>query len=212
MYKLHLKSTAFFYWLWMVLFSLPLSAQPAPTQYTTTRVALFTDEALSQDVGYLEAASPVRVLQKTAKASQIELTIWRKTKGFGRIGYDQFAKHITNAVLTKAFMQSKPKFEVLTSREDPLTGLVWQQARFHFWIANSELTPDLSDFWAQTESLYKEQCSVCHKQRDPKMHDANEWVAVFNGMVGFTDLEEDESKPILRYLQLHAADAGQKEE
>lgn len=200
----------YFFGLCLALCGLILPAQASQTVYSPTRVALFSDEALTQNVGYVEAASPIQVLQQTPNAAQIELTIWRKTKGFGRIGYDQFAKHITNAVLTKAFMQSEPKFEVLASREDPLTGLVWQQARFQFWVANTAWLTDLNPFWGETESRYKEQCSVCHKQRDPKMHDANEWVAVFNGMVGFTDLEEDESKPILRYLQLHAADATQK--
>lgn len=200
----------YFFGLWLALCGLILPAHASQTVYSPTRVALFSDEALTQNVGYVEAASPIRVLQQTPNATQIELTIWRKTKGFGRIGYDQFAKHITNAVLTKAFMQSEPKFEVLASREDPLTGLVWQQARFQFWVANTAWLTDLNSFWGETENRYKEQCSVCHKQRDPKMHDANEWVAVFNGMVGFTDLEEDESKPILRYLQLHAADATQK--
>lgn len=200
----------YFFGLWLALCSLILPAHASQTVYSPTRVALFSDEALTQNVGYVEAASPIHVLQQTPNATQIELTIWRKTKGFGRIGYDQFAKHITNAVLTKAFMQSEPKFEVLASREDPLTGLIWQQARFQFWVANTAWLTDLNSFWGETESRYKEQCSVCHKQRDPKMHDANEWVAVFNGMVGFTDLEEDESKPILRYLQLHAADAAQK--
>ena len=40
------------------------------------------------------------------------------------------------------------------------------------------------------------------------MHDANEWVAVFNGMVGFTDMDKPQQKQVLRYLQLHAADAS----
>ncbi|VEI47832.1 cytochrome c-type protein [Actinobacillus equuli] len=42
------------------------------------------------------------------------------------------------------------------------------------------------------------------------MHDANEWVAVFNGMVGFTDMDDPTRKQVLRYLQMHASDSQPK--
>ena len=180
----------------------------SPYSYTPESLPLYADEALSNPIGELEAGVPVKLVQTTQNADQLELEMWRKTKGFGRIWYNQFAKHITDAVFDKTFTQNVANFEVLENKEDPLTGLVWQKVKTKVWVKKSELSQNLTAFWANAESTFKTECSVCHKQRDPKMHDANEWVAVFNGMVGFTDMDKQQQKQVLRYLQLHAADAS----
>lgn len=180
------------------------------TQFTSERTDLFRNQQLTESIGYLEAGAPIKLIQTGEHADLIEVTAWRKNKGFKRIWYNQFAKHITDVVLTKAFMQSNPKIEILKSKEDPLTGLEWQQVKLQTWIKKAPLAGGLNDFWAKAESTYKTECSVCHKQRDTKMHDANEWIAVFNGMVGFTDMDEETGKKVLRYLQLHASDASQE--
>ena len=180
----------------------------SPYSYTPESLPLYADEALSKPIGELEAGVHVKLVQTTQNADQLELEMWRKTKGFGRIWYNQFAKHITDAVFDKTFTQNAANFEVLENKEDPLTGLVWQKVKTKVWVKKSELSQNLTAFWANAESTFKTECSVCHKQRDPKMHDANEWVAVFNGMVGFTDMDKQQQKQVLRYLQLHAADAS----
>lgn len=180
----------------------------SPYSYTSESLSLYADEALSNPIGELEAGVPVKLVQTTQNADQLELEMWRKTKGFGRIWYNQFAKHITDAVFDKNFTQNAANFEVLENKEDPLTGLVWQKVKTKVWAKKSKLSQNLTAFWANAESTFKTECSVCHKQRDPKMHDANEWVAVFNGMVGFTDMDKPQQKQVLRYLQLHAADAS----
>lgn len=180
----------------------------SPYSYTPESLPLYADEVLSKPIGELEAGVPVKLVQTTQNADQLELEMWRKTKGFGRIWYNQFSKHITDAVFDKTFTQNAANFEVLENKEDPLTGLVWQKVKTKVWVKKSKLSQNLTAFWANAESTFKTECSVCHKQRDPKMHDANEWVAVFNGMVGFTDMDKQQQKQVLRYLQLHAADAS----
>lgn len=180
------------------------------TAYTSSELALFADESLKQSIGQLEAGVPIKLLQSKQNASQIELEMWRKTKGFGRIWYNQFSKQITDAVMDKDFMQNTPTFEVLEKKEDPLTGLVWQKIKLQAWVKKPKFTDSLTDFWANAAQTFKTECSVCHKQRDTKMHDANEWVAVFNGMVGFTDMDEPTRKQVLRYLQMHASDSQPK--
>ena len=66
-----------------------------PSSYTPESLPLYADEALSKPIGELEAGVPVKLVQTTQNADQLELEMWRKTKGFGRIWYNQFAKHIT---------------------------------------------------------------------------------------------------------------------
>lgn len=184
------------------------NSSASPYSYTSESLPLYADEALSKPIGELEAGVSVKLVQTTQNADQLELEMWRKTKGFGRIWYNQFAKHITDAVFDKTFTQNATNFEVLENKEDPLTGLIWQKVKTKVWAKKSKLSQNLTAFWANAESTFKTECSVCHKQRDPKMHDANEWVAVFNGMVGFTDMDKPQQKQVLRYLQLHATDAS----
>lgn len=186
----------------------PILSFASPTSYTTEIIPLFADKNLTQKIGQLEAGAEIKLVQTTAKASEIELNLWRKTKGFGRIWYHDFAKNITDAVFEKSFISNNLPLDILADKEDPNTGLIWQKVKMKVWVENSEFTQDLTDFWANAQNTYKTECSVCHKQRDTKMHDANEWIAVFNGMVGFTDMDEATQKQVLRYLQMNASDAN----
>ncbi|SUT90254.1 cytochrome c-type protein [[Actinobacillus] rossii] len=179
---------------------------PAQTYYAKGNVSLFSDEILSQKIGYIETAAPVNVLKSTSNGDQVELIMWRKNKGFGRIWYNQFAKNITDAVLTKEFMKSEPHFEVLETKEDPLTGLEWQKVKLAVWIAPNQLISNVNAVWEKAENTYKTQCSTCHRQPQVSHFDSNTWIGLFKGMVGFTNIDEQTGKEVLRYLQLHSSD------
>lgn len=178
------------------------------TYYTQNNVPFFFDEELKQEIGYLESGVPVHFVKTTPKADLIELRMWRKDKGFGRIWYNQFGKNITDAVLTKEFMSldNEPKYQVLESIDDPITGLTWQKVKLQVWIERSQLIEDIDSLWAKAEETYKTQCSTCHKQPDVKHFDSNTWIGLFNGMVGFTNIDQQTGKRVLRYLQMHSSD------
>ncbi len=176
------------------------------TYYTKENIELFSNEAMSEAIGHLETAVPVIFVKSGANADLVELSMWRKDKGFGRIWYDDFGKNITNAVLNKEFMAAKPQFEVLERKEDPITGLTWQKVKMQAWIAKSSLIEDLDAVWANAESIYKTQCSTCHRQPDVAHFDSNSWIGLFNGMVGFTNIDKQTGKEVLRYLQMHSSD------
>lgn len=183
------------------------SQDQGKSYYTKGNVDLFLDETLSQPIGQLETAVPVVFVKSGKNADLVELTMWRKDKGFGRIWYHDFGKNITDAVLTKEFMSNEPKFDVLETKEDPITGLNWQKVKLQAWVAKSHLIDDVTPIWASAESQYKTQCSTCHKQPDVAHFDSNAWIGLFNGMVGFTNMDKQTSKEVLRYLQMHAADS-----
>ncbi|HIF5504385.1 TPA: pentaheme c-type cytochrome TorC [Pasteurella multocida] len=180
--------------------------QADKTYYSKANIALFKDEAMQAQIGQLETAVPVRFVKAGQGADLVEMTMWRKDKGFGRIWYHQFGKNITDAVLSKEFMQNAPHFTVLAKQEDPLTGLTWQQVSMQVWIAKSQLIEDVKPVWAAAESMYKTQCSTCHRQPEVAHFDSNTWIGLFNGMVGFTNMDKQTSKEVLRYLQLHSSD------
>lgn len=183
------------------------SPNQGKSYYTKGNADLFLDEGLSQAIGQLETAVPVAFVKAGSNADLVELTMWRKEKGFGRIWYHDFGKNITDAVLTKEFMANEPKFEVLETREDPITGLNWQKVKLQAWIGKAQLLDDVTPIWANAENQYKTQCSTCHRQPDVAHFDSNSWIGLFNGMIGFTNMDKQTGKEVLRYLQMHASDS-----
>ena len=186
--------------------------KPSQQYYAKAIVPLFADESLTQNIGHLETAAPVSAVKSTDKGDLVELVMWRKDKGFGRIWYNQFGKNITDAVLTKEFMQSEPQYTVLETKEDPLTGLTWQKVKLPVWIAKNQLISDVNTVWETAENVYKTQCSTCHRQPQVAHFDSNTWIGLFKGMVGFTNIDDSTSKEVLRYLQLHASDTAPNKE
>lgn len=175
--------------------------------YTQIQTPIFADESLKDEIGYLEGLAPVTYLKSGKGADLVELTMWRKEKGYGRILYNDFAKSITDGVLTKTFMEKDPKFDGLETKQDPLTGIKWQKIKLQVWVKQGRLTADIAPIWANAKEMFDTSCSVCHKQPDIKHFDSNTWVGVFNGMKGFTSLTPPQAKQVLRYLQMHASDA-----
>ncbi|MFY1027529.1 pentaheme c-type cytochrome TorC [Actinobacillus seminis] len=182
------------------------SLTPAKNYYTKSKVELFADEAMTQNIGNLETAVPVTFVKAGEKADLIELKMWRKAKGFGRIWYNDFGKNITDAILSKAFMSSTPQFEVIESKDDPITGLTWQNVKMQAWIAKSNLIENISAVWEDAENSYKTQCSTCHRQPEVTHFDSNTWIGLFKGMVGFTNMNKETANEVLRYLQMHSSD------
>lgn len=80
-------------------FIMPTFCFAGSNSYTTETIPLFADENLTQKIGQLEAGAEIKLVQTTAKAAEIELNLWRKSKGFGRIWYHSFSKNITDAVI-----------------------------------------------------------------------------------------------------------------
>lgn len=175
--------------------------------YTQIQTPIFADDAMKQEIGYLESVVPVTFVKAGQNADLVELNMWRKHKGFGRIWYNDFAKSIVDAVLTKKFMESNPKFDALETKQDQLTSITWQKVKMQVWVKKGQLASDVAPIWANAKEMFNTQCSVCHKQPDVKHFDSNTWVGVFNGMKGFTSLTPAQAKVVLRYLQTHASDA-----
>lgn len=80
------------------------------------------------------------------------------------------------------------------------------KVKLQVWIERSQLIEDIDSLWAKAEETYKTQCSTCHKQPDVKHFDSNTWIGLFNGMVGFTNIDQQTGKRVLRYLQMHSSD------
>ncbi|PWF21249.1 pentaheme c-type cytochrome TorC [Corticimicrobacter populi] len=182
------------------------SVQSGQTYYLAAPQELYAEETLERKIGHIEMATAVKVLETKGDAQRVELLLWRKNKGYGRVWYSQFGLNITNAILEKEVSRDAQTINVLDSREDALTGLEWQQVQVAGWIPKNNLIDSQEPIWSIARSTYNTSCSVCHRQPQEAHFDANTWPGMFNGMVGFTNLDNETAKVILKYLQNHSSD------
>jgi trimethylamine-N-oxide reductase cytochrome c-type subunit TorC len=182
------------------------SVSAGNTYYVVLPQDLFADEGLSRRIGSIEVGTAVKVLETKGDAQHVELALWRKNKGYGRVGYGHFGLNITSAILDKEVARDDTLVKVLASKEDTLTGLEWQQVSASGWIRKGSLIDDVEPIWTIARASYSTSCSVCHRQPDEAHFDANTWPGLFGGMVGFTSMDQDTARVVLKYLQTHSSD------
>lgn len=174
--------------------------------FSVRQLPLFTDKMLQTEAGQLNAATKVIILAVKDDAIQVEIDAWRKTKGFGRVMFEDFAMNINDGFLTKEVAQSNEYIEKGESKVDDLTGLPWQKVQVKLWMRNGSLTDSRDTLWAFAKSTYDTSCSVCHTQPAEAHFDTNTWPGMFNGMLSFVNLDGDTQALILKYLQNHSSD------
>ncbi|MEH6452897.1 MAG: NapC/NirT family cytochrome c, partial [Psychromonas sp.] len=180
--------------------------QTGQSYYSVRQLPLFTDKDLSTEAGQLNAATEVTILAVEGDAIKVEIDAWRKTKGFGRVMFEDFAMNINDGFLTKEVAQSDEFMEQGESKEDDLTGLPWQKVSVELWMRNGSLTDSQETLWAFAKTTYDSSCSVCHTQPAESHFDTNTWPGMFNGMLSFVNLDGDTQALVLKYLQKHSSD------
>lgn len=183
-----------------------VSASAGGTYYSAAPQDIFADEGLTQKIGHIEVAAPVRIVEVKGNAQKVELDLWRKNKGYGRVLNSNFGMNITSAVLQKERAQDEKMVKVLESKIDDLTGLEWQKVAVQVWIESGHVLNSPETIWNVARTSYQNSCSTCHRQPAEAGHDANQWPGLFAGMVGFTNMDADTSKLVLKYLQMHSSD------
>ncbi len=178
------------------------------TYYNVVPQALYLAKDKKEQAGVIEIATPVKVIAHEGDMTQIELDMWRKNKGFGRVWYTYFGLNIPDVTIDKELARDKNLVTVTESKEDPLTGLEWQKVSAKLWVADGGLMESIEPAWDIASQTYGDNCSTCHRQPNPSAHDANQWPGLWSGMVGFTSLDNDSAALVLKYLQLNSSDFG----
>ncbi|AGH80070.1 cytochrome c-type protein TorC [Psychromonas sp. CNPT3] len=178
--------------------------------YSVRQLPLFTDQDLSIEAGQLNTATKVEIIKIKGDAIQVKLDVWRKTKGFGRVMFEDFAMNINDGYLTKDVAKDTTFLSTGESKIDDLTGLPWQKVDVTLWMRNGSLTESRETLWTYAKAKYETTCSVCHTQPAVDHFDTNTWPGMFNGMLAFVNLDGDTQALILKYLQKHSSDFSDK--
>ncbi|MFA0083533.1 nitrate reductase [Vibrio breoganii] len=177
------------------------------SSYVSVRhLPLYEDKDLSVEAGLLNPASQIKVLQVTDKALQVEISGWRKDKGFGRVIQEDFGMNIAVGSLLKEAAQSDAIVQSFEEKEDELTGLPWSRVVATVWMKPEALVESYDPIWERAGESYTVNCSTCHTQPAPAHFSANAWPGMFNGMSAFVNLDTDSEALVLKYLQKHSSD------
>ncbi|WP_261815483.1 pentaheme c-type cytochrome TorC [Vibrio gallicus] len=176
------------------------------TYVSVRHLPVYEDKALSAEAGLLNPASEVKVIQVTDSAIQVEISGWRKDKGFGRVIQEDFGMNIPVASLMKESAQNDKIVQSFEEKEDELTGLPWGRVVATVWMKPESLVQGYDAIWDKAGESYQTNCSTCHTQPAPAHFTANAWPGMFNGMSAFVNLDTDSSALVLKYLQKHSSD------
>ncbi len=174
--------------------------------YSVRTLQIFEDEALATSAGELNAATEVKVVEIKDDKLKLEISAWRKTKGFGRVLYEDFGQNIVSGFLTKELAQKTEALELGDKKTDEMTGLPWQPISVNVWAKSDRFVNDIEPIWSKGKEIYDSSCSVCHSQPAPAHFDSNTWPGMFNGMLSFVNLDGDSQAVVLKYLQKHSSD------
>jgi len=190
-----------------------LAKKAAGTDYSVGKtlvsikyLPLFEDKALTKVGGDLAPASEVKVIAEEGDNIQVEITGWRKKRGFARVIQDGFGMNIPVATLQKKTAKNKAVVERFEKKVDELTGLPWQRVSAKLWLKKEGMLNDVTPVWEEAKEAYQSNCSTCHTQPEEGHFDANTWPSMFNGMLAFVNFDKDSEKLILKYLQKHSSD------
>lgn len=187
----------------------PPSATPGePTVlYATGTLEIRSQpSAKEKPVGRLIVAAPLLVLERASGWLRVETRGWYQ-EGARRILYALPGKRILNLVLRRS---ATGGVRTLNSVNDPDTGLAWTEAAYDGWIRDESVTAELESIWAAAWELFATRCTVCHQRRIPDRYTANQWGALLKVMGPRTGLPKEQQQLILKYLQHHARDTGNR--
>ncbi len=176
------------------------------TYYSVRTMEIFEDEKSTISAGELNAASAVKVVEIKGDNIKLEISAWRKTKGFGRVLYEDFGQNIVTGFLTKELAQKQAALTLGDKKVDEMTGLPWQPIALNVWAPANHFVSNVDQIWDKGKEIYDDSCSVCHSQPAPAHFDANTWPGMFNGMLAFVNLDGDSQAVVLKYLQKHSSD------
>ncbi|AKJ43136.1 pentaheme c-type cytochrome TorC [Pragia fontium] len=173
------------------------------TLYTLNQKPIFASKGDKEPEGSLLPASEIKVLKRDGDWLEVSITGWTETEGRRRVlsllpGKRIFVSTLRGELQTRA----KAEEEVVV----PETGAKWSKLTTTAWIQKGELINQVEPIWTYAGTLYNNTCNQCHGAPDIKHYDANAWIGTLKGMLGFTSLNTQEERILLKYLQVNASD------
>jgi nitrate/TMAO reductase-like tetraheme cytochrome c subunit len=176
------------------------------TMYTSSVKNLFESSDSTSSKGRLLPTSKVKILETKGDNIKIELEGFMKD-GVDSAVYFSQGKRILIAGLSKS---SNFDFKTISTTKDE-EGVEWKKVTFTAFTKNDNLTEDLDALYAQAQTVFGNNCAMCHPAHPASEFTANQWPSIVKSMINRTAMTKDENYLVTQYLQKHAKDMGKGE-
>jgi nitrate/TMAO reductase-like tetraheme cytochrome c subunit len=171
------------------------------TMYTSSVKNLFESSDSSSSKGRLLPTSKVKVLETKGDNIKIELEGFMQ-EGIDNAVYFSQGKRILVAGLSK---KSKFDFKTISTNKDE-NGVEWKKVTFTAFTKNDNLTEDLDSLYTKAQTIFNNNCAMCHPGHATSEFTANQWPSIVKSMITRTAMTKDENYLVTQYLQKHAKD------
>lgn len=182
----------------LVVFGALFFSSLVAADYTQGVSSLY--DASGKVVGRLLPSVEVEILGKSGDRTKVAFSGYIQKGNEGAIYY-AVNRRILVAGLSK---NAKLDFETLDSVMDE--GKEWLKVKVALETDEKGFTSDIAGLYKKAETMYADNCSICHKLHGKKEFSANQWPSVINSMLSRTAISKDDSYLLIQYLQKNAKD------
>ncbi|MQX38195.1 NapC/NirT family cytochrome c [Roseospira navarrensis] len=185
-----------------------LKEQSADAELETAAYALetmpfFMEKDGERPAGKLLPATRLEVLAKDGDWLRARVSGWRQ-EGADPVMYGAIGQRILTAAMTKPAAEAVEQGEAQVVEG---TGQTWFPVSLEVWVPQDNLAGSIDPVWDYAGSLYRADCAVCHPAHHTDQFLANQWIGQLKAMERFSQLNKDQNRLVLKYLQYHAKDA-----
>ena len=174
------------------------------TPHTLSTLPLYLAPRDTKKAGKLLPATQLKILKVKKGRVQVRVDGWQQD-GVKAMIYAEQGKRIFSAALSK---RAYDRVKTEKTLFDPDTDLTWHQVSFVCWIDNAGLVSDKEKLWEYGSEMHSASCSPCHSATPANHFLANQWMGSLKSMSRNTNLDKEEYRFLLKYLQFHARDTG----
>ena len=169
--------------------------------YTSSVKNLYETADSSKSKGRLLPTSEIKVLEKEGDKIKIELEGYMKD-GVDSAVYFSVGKRILIAGLSKS---GNFDFKTISTSKDE-EGIEWKKVSFIAYTKNDNLTDDLDALYKSAQTIFTNNCAICHPAHGTHEYTANQWPSIVKSMITRTAMTKEENYLVTQYLQKHASD------
>ncbi len=155
-----------------------------------------------QKAGRLLPLTRLEVLEDSGDWAKVRVKGWQQI-GAERVICAMQGRRIFSAALNKGALDAVTHGEPIL---DPDTELSWQPVQFEPWIKKGNFLADKSLLNTYGSELHAATCGGCHAQTPATHFSANQWIGGIKSMGTRVTLNKNDSRFLLKYLQLRASD------
>lgn len=174
------------------------------TVYTLSVKPFYLEPGDEKKTGKILPATELTILKQKGDKLQVQLNGWQQ-EGVAPLIYALQGKRIFSAALGKT---AQPLVNTVKTMLDNETDLTWHEVTFSCWISQDDLISDLDKLWDYGAEMHSVSCSSCHSATPANHFTANQWMGTLKSMTRNTNLNKEEYRFLLKYLQFHAKDTG----